>query len=89
LHHDDVRVGAHEAVGADEDAVARGIFLEEREEEALGVVVLEDTGAVVAAPRAVVGGAEVDEEAAGSAGHGRLERQGACRVSRVIYSASV
>ena len=45
-------------------------FWTRRQEEALGGVGLEDEGGVVAAPGAVVGGAEVDEEAAGNAGHG-------------------
>jgi hypothetical protein len=53
--------------------VARGVLLEKREEEALGVVVFENAGEVVAPPRAVVGGAEVNEEAAGRAGHGRVK----------------
>ena len=53
--------------------MARGVLLEKGEEEALGGVVFEDAGEVVAAPGAVVGGAEVDEEAAGRAGHGRVK----------------
>jgi len=71
--HDDVRVRAHEAVRAEEDAVARGVLLEKRKEEALGGVVFEDAREIVAPPGAVVGGTEVDEKAARRAGHGRGE----------------
>ena len=66
---DEVRVGAHQAIRADLDAVAGGVLLDEVEKEPLGGIELEDTGGVVAAPGAVVGRVEIDEEATGNACH--------------------
>ena len=49
--------------------------VKEAEEAALRAVAFEDTGEVVAAPRAVVGGTQVDEKAAGDSGHCRVRRK--------------
>jgi len=66
---DEVRVGAHQAIGTDLNAVAAGVLLDEVEKEPLGSIELEDMGRVVTAPGAVVGRAELDEEATRNAGH--------------------
>ncbi len=58
---DEMRVGAHEAVGADPNAVVSRILLDEVEEEALGRVEFEHVGGIVAPPGAVVCRTEIDE----------------------------
>ena len=74
-------MGAHQAVGAHEDSVARCILGDEGKEEELGGVGLEDEGEVVATPGAVVGGAKVNEESARNASHGR--KQSNLRAARI------
>src|ERR1700679_4085177 len=52
---DEVRVGTHEAVGADANAVARGILLDEVEKSLLARIELDDRAPVVAAHAPGVG----------------------------------
>ncbi len=51
---DKMRVGAHQAVGSDENAVTGCVFFDEVQKEALSGVELEDVREVVATPSAVV-----------------------------------
>ncbi len=67
---DHVGMGAHEAVGANENAMLRGVLLEEGEEKLFGFGRFEDEGGVVTAPSAVVGRAKIDEEATRHTRHG-------------------
>ena len=83
---DHVRMGAHQAVTADVDAVPVLVLREKSEEFPPRVVGVEDRGPVVASPEAVMGGSGAYESGAREARHsrGRSKRRAGRAARRLV-----